>query len=404
MANSTKITLKIKPFKNPSGNIVFRVTGSICGERVQKNFPTRQAAETFMNGLIAAADQGESSRSRVSTTIFPEDAELREAEVVWQRLRQKIPHGSLITAVDYYLAHAGELIKDGVALEIVDQFCARRRDRGNKENTIAVGRTILRKFLTEAGISRISDFTPDRATYFVFDAKVGMRTRRDRLDQLNNWAEYLVKEKFLARNFVADIDRPVVTYDGVITTLKTGQVLALLKAAAEEPVGKAKTRGAMLPYFAICALSGVRPDEAKRLGPDWAWFSKENCVITGFRAKTTQKSRTVEVHPELVEILEHCQNQGFAPSQFSVKAFNRIRERAGVFDLWDNDILRHTYASHHYVWKRDMSWLEKNMGNSADVLKRSYLNQTTLAGAGKKYFDIALRDILPEQKLNNPTP
>jgi hypothetical protein len=62
MANSTKITLQIEPFKNPSGPTVHRVTGSIYGKRTQKNFPTEQAAGTFMHGLIAAANQGESSR------------------------------------------------------------------------------------------------------------------------------------------------------------------------------------------------------------------------------------------------------------------------------------------------------------------------------------------------------
>jgi hypothetical protein len=40
------------------------MTGSICGERVQKNFPTELMARTFMNGFIAAANQGESSRPR----------------------------------------------------------------------------------------------------------------------------------------------------------------------------------------------------------------------------------------------------------------------------------------------------------------------------------------------------
>ena len=348
-----------------------------------------------MNGLIAAANQGESSRQRVATTIFPEDAELREAELAWKRLRQQLPRGSLVTAVDYYLANAGHVISDGIARDIVDQFIDRRRERGNKENTLSVARMILRRFLTDTGIERIAEFTPEKAQRFVFDTAVAVRTRRDRLDQLHNWSEYLVKQKFLARNFIADLDRPKVTYDGVITTLKVEQVLALLQAAAAEPVGRSKQCGGMLPYFAVCALSGVRPDEAKRLGPDWAWFSKENRVITGFRAKTVQKVRTVEIHPELVEILDYCRQQGFAPSHFTVKSFNRIREKAGVFALWDNDILRHTYASHHYAWKRDMEWLEKNMGNSKDVLKRVYLDQTILKGTGRKLFGIALRDLVP---------
>lgn len=76
------------------------------------------------------------------------------------------------------------------------------------------------------------------------------------------------------------------------------------------------------------------------------------------------------------------------------RGFNRIRKLAGVFDIWDNDILRHTYASHHYAVKRDMNWLEKNMGNSAGVLKRSYLDQTIVAAEGEKLQKINLTSIL----------
>jgi hypothetical protein len=34
MANSIKVTLKIMPFRNPSGHLAYRVTGMIHGERV----------------------------------------------------------------------------------------------------------------------------------------------------------------------------------------------------------------------------------------------------------------------------------------------------------------------------------------------------------------------------------
>lgn len=64
-----------------------------------------------MNGLLAAAGQGESSRRRVTTTNFPLDTDLHEAELAWARLRAQVPKGSLITAVDYYLAHAGHVIE-----------------------------------------------------------------------------------------------------------------------------------------------------------------------------------------------------------------------------------------------------------------------------------------------------
>jgi len=50
MANSTKVTLKIIPFKNPSGHLAYRVTGMVYGERVQKNFPPMQKRERSCMG------------------------------------------------------------------------------------------------------------------------------------------------------------------------------------------------------------------------------------------------------------------------------------------------------------------------------------------------------------------
>ncbi|MDO8587622.1 MAG: hypothetical protein Q7T82_11340 [Armatimonadota bacterium] len=394
MGNSTKVSLKIIPFKNPSGHLAFRVSGTIHGERVQKNFPTDAEARTFMNGLVAAAGQGESSPRRVATTIFPLDTDLHEAELAWQRLRAQDPKGSLVTAVDYYLVHAGHVIRDGDAAEAVEGFSEHRRSRGNQENTVTTVQTVLMKFLEVAKVAKISDFTRAAAQPFISDKTVSMRTRRDRYDHLYNWSEYLKGERHLVRNFIGEMDRPQVTYDGVVTTLSVPQVLTLLRTAARAPVGRRKREGAMLAYFAACVLSGLRPEEAERLGPDWRWYSREHRLITGFRAKTKSTPRTVALDKNLIGILEYCRKQGFAPSDFSEKAFDLIRTKANVYEAWDNDVLRHTYASHHYAWKKDMGYLEKNMGNSEVVLKRAYLDQTIPEKVGATLFAITLKDIL----------
>ncbi|MBI4622461.1 MAG: hypothetical protein HY736_04465 [Verrucomicrobia bacterium] len=82
MSNSTQVALRIIPFKYPSGHLTNRVTGTIRGERVQKNFPADAEARTFMNGLVAAAGQGKSAPQRVTTTNLPRDVDLREAEMI----------------------------------------------------------------------------------------------------------------------------------------------------------------------------------------------------------------------------------------------------------------------------------------------------------------------------------
>jgi integrase len=396
MPNSNRVSLKTEPFENRGGSISYRVTGSLYGKRVQKNFPTREQAERKMNELKRSADQGDSVPLRSVQTTLQSDRDLKEAEFAWERLRKSHPTGSLLTAVDHYLAHAGVLVKDEDMGAVISRYIDHRRALGNRANTLVVAESLMRKFAVEQGVGRASDFTQAKAEAFILDMKVEARTRRDRRDALNYLAGYMVGHGHLSRNPVEAIGRPRVTRDGEVSMLSVEQVLSLLKAAATEHVGRWEVPGAMLAYFAVCSLSGVRPDEARRLGPDWRWYSRENAVITGFRAKNPAKTRTVELTPQLIGILDHCRQMGYAPSMFSDTAFDEIRRKAGVLKLWDNDILRHTYASNHYACLRDMNWLEKNMGNSAGVLKQSYLNQTVTAETGRELLAITLGNIISD--------
>src|SRR5208283_2001438 len=136
--------LKIVPFKNPSERIVFRVTGTICGRRFQRNFRILQEAERFMNDLNTAGNQGQSARPQVTTTTtITDDKDLRNAEDALERLREQMPKGRLTTAVDYYLANAVRAIKDADASQAVDQYLEHRKKRGNQKTTVSVAKSVL---------------------------------------------------------------------------------------------------------------------------------------------------------------------------------------------------------------------------------------------------------------------
>lgn len=394
MANSTKITLKIIPFTYPTGNQVWRVTGRILGRIVQKNFPTYDQAEVFMSGAIKAATQGKNGpRTRLVQTIFQNDQDLHAAELAFSKLKAALPNGSITTAVDYYLEHCTAVVVDTLATMAVEKFTTAKRALGGQKITASVTGSILRLFLRRQGIARTSEITAERAKAFVFDEAIAVRTRRDRHDLLHNFFEYLTAEHHMAKNLMDGIDRPRVTNESEVSVFTVEQCQKILDVAATEPGGRHRVRGAMLPYLASCLLSGLRPDEAKRMKPDWSNFSFANGVIVGFRAKV-KRTRHVGMHDRLTGILTACKEAGLAPGYFSRKAFEAIQRKAGLRKVvdgneqsaWDNDILRHCYASHHYALHADKGFLMKNMGNSEDVLDQSYLNLTVLKEDGAKYF------------------
>lgn len=74
----------ISEFTNPSGEIVFRVTGWLDGKRIRKNFPPRVEASAERQALEIQPVQAETGIRTAST--FLNDDQLREAEATFRRL------------------------------------------------------------------------------------------------------------------------------------------------------------------------------------------------------------------------------------------------------------------------------------------------------------------------------
>ena len=405
MATSTRITLKIVQKAYESGTPYFHLTGRLFGQIYQQNFPTRDEAESFKSGLIRAATQGKSGPPvRLAQTIFPTDQDLHAAELACTRLKAALPNASITTAVDFYLASNTVVVTDMSAEAAVKKFCSEHVVTGGQKITAGIWGSVLRKFLREQKITMISDLTEEKVRDFILDEKLVLepRSRRDRRDLLHNFFEFLIGVKHLSRNLTDGIKRPEASSEGEISVFSVTQCQRLLDAAAQEPGGRHRIRGALLPYFATCMLSGMRPTEVRRLKPDWSNVIFEKCAFVGFRAKT-KRARLVEMHDQLPGLLQQCKAAGLAPGYFSRKTFERIQRRAGVripveaenktdepteASSWDNDILRHSYASHHYTLNNNKGFLIKNMGNSEDVLDESYLNLTVLKQDGAAYFQM----------------
>jgi len=91
----------ISAFTNPSGEVVFRVSGWLDGKRIRKNYPSRAEAKAETDALEIQCLQGETG-VRPTVTRLTED-QLHEAEAVFKRLSGK--SHSMSFCVDFALAN-----------------------------------------------------------------------------------------------------------------------------------------------------------------------------------------------------------------------------------------------------------------------------------------------------------
>ena len=69
------------------------------------------------------------------------------------------------------------------------------------------------------------------------------------------------------------------------------------------------------------------------------------------------------------------------------RRWRKIRQESGFGERWVQDVLRHTYASHHAKHFRDLPRLQLNMGHRSQSLLRSrYVNMRGLSKCESSRF------------------
>jgi hypothetical protein len=87
MKQATK--LAVAPFENRNGSTSYRVIGWLHGERVRKNFKTREEASAERAALEIQSLQATHGMRSVPTTLSIE--QVRDAEVAYRRLADNSP-------------------------------------------------------------------------------------------------------------------------------------------------------------------------------------------------------------------------------------------------------------------------------------------------------------------------
>lgn len=153
------------------------------------------------------------------------------------------------------------------------------------------------------------------------------------------------------------------------------------------------TRVARQPRHRCCMAAlglmlwaGVRPAEVSRL--DWDAVDWEEGVVT-LRALhcKTGGCRHVRMHPVLRAWLRTAgSGQGRICPPNWARRWRALRDAAGLTP-WQQDVLRHTFASYHAKHFHDFARLQEDMGHrSASLLRTRYLSMRGLTAATARRF------------------
>ena len=147
-----------------------------------------------------------------------------------------------------------------------------------------------------------------------------------------------------------------------------------------------KHKGCLAPV-SLLIFAGIRPREVRRL--KWNDINlSESYIKVRSQCSKTGGVRHVEVCNKLKHLLSKstAESEKICPSNWN-RRWQNIRNTSGFKGKWQQDVLRHTYASYHAKHFQDLPRLQLNMGHQNQSLLRSrYINMNELKSADSKYF------------------
>lgn len=384
------------------------------GKRTYRRFRTQSAAREFAASLRATA------RSRaVVPVLTPEQAAdaaaalavlegtglslTAAASLAVQKMRSLLPSGEVVEAAqiatDAPAPASGMTFAEAVeARAAATDHLSELTKRKHHDQYSALFRRC--PGLAEADFTRLCTADIREALERAFASTPSyFNSARSTLCALYNWH---MRRGNVSRNPVTPID-PLHVKETEIHALSPADLRALLAAcrpptpeelaeAAKADAYRARILSAdatdLRPMLAIMALAGVRPAEARRL--TWADVGWEESVISvRASASKTGGTRHIPMPPNLAAYLATAsQGRGaeepIAPPESYKWRYAAIRARAGFGPErpWQDDALRHSFATYWLKAGRSLDALQLAMGHRDKTL--IYNRYTNMKGTTRK--------------------
>lgn len=252
----------------------------------------------------------------------------------------------------------------------------------------------VRHFFPEIASRKLSGFDAAECRRIIDAAFRTPRQRGKAKAVLHAFFAYGLRHGWLRENPVDAMDFPVVA-EHEIVPLRPDEAEALLRAAGTLGSGEC------VPAVALMMFAGIRPREVERL--EWTDIDWEEKVVSiAPRHSKTGGCRHVSILPRLEKILR--ERAGAAEGKFRGNAggpcpicppnwarkWVRVRAAAGWISPekpWRQDVLRHTFASYHLKFFRNLPLLQCEMGHSSPkLLQTRYLSMRGVTRAAAERF------------------
>jgi hypothetical protein len=410
-----KSRFKITEFTNRTGTIAYRVSGTLDGNTIRKNFKTRTEASDYRQKLDIEFLNGGSKGQTVWTTLTHE--ENRDAIAAIHMLKKAKASKSLTFAVGHYLRTYREHAEDiTVAIAAASYTAEKQKEKERGMITELQARCIraeLERFTEFFGTRVLGELrSPEIRDYLETTSRPGrgskipsLKTWNNRRGYLSTFFKYCLFHEYITHNPILSVPQfKIAKARGTAETLSAQQVADLMLdletyRGQESPVaGWWGKPGCLVPYFALTLFAGIRPDwqtgEIGRVLPGHIRFDTDIILIEPSVSKINEK-RTIKLQPNLRLWLERYPIKTFPiiPGRRFSAMLRDIRKRHNL----GHDVLRHTYISMLVGAFRSVGDAALQAGNSEAVIRKHYLDLKSVEEADRFWAITPTGTSLPEK-------
>lgn len=343
----------------------------------RKLYPSRSEAE----GAAQLASDDATASKHAALDFTPA---MRAAALEAFRAMPGYAPGDLVEAAREFVERHKPGAGKRTMADLLAEFLAAHEAAGNSEITLRNYRQQLGRFAADFAARDVAGIETVEIERWLDAKAIRGEHRKNYKRGLGTLFRFAVARDYARRNPAQGIPRVKVQrkLPGILTA---SEVKRLLDAAATYAGGR------MLPYFAVCALAGLRPSEARRLS--WAAIRLDagEMYLSPDVVRKTGHDRHVTMPPNLAEWLAIVPASARRGAIFwTRKLYEGARRHAGADIekkmIETKDILRHSCASHLFASTKSADLVTANLGHDLRVFLKHYRAAVTEA-EGRAYFE-----------------